>query len=65
MAKRGSTSVEITQVGAISADDDREVGEMIANTMLKGGDEGVITIEEAKSLETELEIVDSMQFDRG
>jgi chaperonin GroEL len=65
MSKKVSTNAEIAQVGTISANDDREVGEMIANAMLKVGNEGVITIEEAKSLETELEIVEGMQFDRG
>src|SRR5271165_940128 len=60
-----STSAEIAQVGTISANDDREIGEMIANAMEKVGNEGVITVEEAKSLETELDIVEGMQFDRG
>ncbi len=65
MSKKVSTNAEIAQVGTISANDDREIGEMIANAMHKVGNEGVITIEEAKSLETELDIVEGMQFDRG
>jgi len=56
---------EISQVGTISANGDREVGEMIAKAMETVGNEGVITVEEAKSLETELEVVEGMQFDRG
>src|SRR5579862_7682763 len=64
-SKRISTNAEIAQVGTISANDDREIGEMIAKAMAKVGNEGVITVEEAKSLETELEIVEGMQFDRG
>jgi chaperonin GroEL len=58
-------NAEIAQVGTISANDDREIGEMIAKAMQKVGNEGVITVEEAKSLETELDIVEGMQFDRG
>ena len=65
VSKKVSTNAEISQVGTISANDDREVGEMIAQAMHKVGNEGVITIEEAKSLETELDIVEGMQFDRG
>jgi chaperonin GroEL len=65
VSKKVSTNAEIAQVGTISANDDREVGEMIAKAMHTVGNEGVITIEEATSLETELEIVDGMQFDRG
>jgi chaperonin GroEL len=65
ISKKVSTNAEIAQVGTISANDDREIGEMIANAMQKVGNEGVITIEEAKSLETELDVVDGMQFDRG
>jgi chaperonin GroEL len=65
VSKKVSTNAEIAQVGTISANDDREIGEMIAQAMDKVGNEGVITIEEATSLETELEIVDGMQFDRG
>jgi chaperonin GroEL len=65
VSKKVSTNAEIAQVGTISANDDREIGEMIANAMDKVGNEGVITVEEAKSLETELDIVEGMQFDRG
>ncbi|WP_119421776.1 chaperonin GroEL [Desertibaculum subflavum] len=60
-----STNAEIAQVGTISANDDREIGNMIAKAMQKVGNEGVITIEEAKGLETELDVVEGMQFDRG
>ncbi|MEX0922595.1 MAG: chaperonin GroEL [Rhodovibrionaceae bacterium] len=56
---------EIAQVGTISSNGDREVGEMIARAMEKVGNEGVITVEEAKSLHTELDVVEGMQFDRG
>ena len=56
---------EITQVGSISANGDKEIGDMIAKAMEKVGNEGVITVEEAKSLETELDVVEGMQFDRG
>jgi chaperonin GroEL len=65
VSKKVSTNAEIAQVGTISANDDHEIGEMIANAMDKVGNEGVITIEEAKGLETELDIVEGMQFDRG
>src|ERR1700704_5507694 len=64
-SKSISTNAEIAQVGTISANDDREIGEMIAQAMQKVGNEGVITIEEATSLDTELDIVEGMQFDRG
>jgi chaperonin GroEL len=64
-SKKVSTNDEIAQVGRISANDDREIGEMIAKAMLKVGNEGVITVEEAKTLETELDVVEGMQFDRG
>ncbi|PWC41751.1 chaperonin GroEL [Azospirillum sp. TSO22-1] len=64
-AKKVSTNEEIAQVGTISANGDREVGEMLARAMEKVGNEGVITVEEAKGLETELDIVEGMQFDRG
>jgi chaperonin GroEL len=64
-SKSISTNAEIAQVGTISANDDREIGEMIAQAMQKVGNEGVITVEEAKSLETELDVVEGMQFDRG
>ncbi|WP_084419355.1 chaperonin GroEL [Henriciella litoralis] len=56
---------EIAQVGSISANGDKEIGDMIAKAMEKVGNEGVITVEEAKSLETELDVVEGMQFDRG
>ncbi len=65
VAKKVSTNAEIAQVGTISANDDREIGEMIAAAMQKVGNEGAITVEEAKSLETELDVVEGMQFDRG
>jgi chaperonin GroEL len=58
-------SEEIAQVGTISANGEKEIGEMIAHAMEKVGNEGVITVEEAKSLETELDVVEGMQFDRG
>src|SRR6202167_6277816 len=64
-SKKVSTNDEIAQVGTIAANGDKEIGEMIAKAMQKVGNEGVITVEEAKSLETELDIVEGMQFDRG
>jgi len=64
-SKKVSTNDEIAQVGTISANGDTEVGQMLAKAMEKVGNEGVITIEEAKSLETELDVVEGMQFDRG
>jgi chaperonin GroEL len=64
-SKKVSTNDEIAQVGTISANDDRGIGEMIAKAMQKVGNEGVITVEESKSLETELDVVEGMQFDRG
>ena len=64
-SKKVSTNAEIAQVGSISANGDREIGEMIAKAMQRVGNEGVITVEEAKSLETELDVVEGMQFDRG
>jgi chaperonin GroEL len=64
-AKKISTNSEIAQVGTISANGDADVGDMLAKAMDKVGKEGVITVEEAKSLESELEIVEGMQFDRG
>ena len=64
-AKRVGSSSEVAQVGTISSNGDTTVGKMIAEAMQKVGNEGVITVEEAKSLETEVEIVEGMQFDRG
>src|SRR5215218_6514347 len=60
-----SASAEVAQVGSVSANGDPEIGEMIAKAMEKVGNEGVITVEEAKSVETELDVVEGMQFDRG
>jgi chaperonin GroEL len=64
-SKKVKANEEIAQVGTISANGDKEVGKMIAEAMAKVGNEGVITVEEAKSLETELDVVEGMQFDRG
>ncbi|MCG8270471.1 chaperonin GroEL [Aquamicrobium sp. NLF2-7] len=64
-AKKIKTSEEVAQVGTISANGEKEIGEMIAEAMQKVGNEGVITVEEAKTAETELEVVEGMQFDRG
>jgi chaperonin GroEL len=64
-AKKIKDSSEIAQVGTISANGDKSIGAMIAEAMQKVGNEGVITVEEAKSLETELDVVEGMQFDRG
>ncbi|MDE2493746.1 MAG: chaperonin GroEL, partial [Alphaproteobacteria bacterium] len=64
-AKKIKDSSEIAQVGTISANGDKSIGQMIAEAMQKVGNEGVITVEEAKSLETELDVVEGMQFDRG
>ncbi|MGH6867576.1 MAG: chaperonin GroEL [Methylocella sp.] len=64
-SKKVTSNDEIAQVGTISANGDKSIGAMIANAMQKVGNEGVITVEEAKSLETELDIVEGMQFDRG
>ncbi len=64
-SRKVSTSEEIAQVGTISANGDTEIGEMISEAMQKVGNEGVITVEEAKSLATELDVVEGMQFDRG
>ena len=64
-SKKVSANSEIAQVGTISANGDVEVGEMIARAMDKVGNEGVITVEEAKTAETELDVVEGMQFDRG
>ncbi len=64
-SKKVTSNDEIAQVGTISANGDRTVGEIISTAMQKVGNEGVITVEEAKSLETELDVVEGMQFDRG
>ncbi len=64
-AKKIKTSEEVAQVGTISANGETTIGEMIAKAMQKVGNEGVITVEEAKTAETELEVVEGMQFDRG
>src|SRR6516164_3931485 len=64
-SRKVTTNAEIAQVGTISANGDTEVGEMIARAMEKVGNEGVITVEEAKTADTELDVVEGMQFDRG
>jgi chaperonin GroEL len=64
-AKKVGSSAEVAQVGTISANGDKQIGKMIADAMQKVGNEGVITVEEAKSLDTDVEIVEGMQFDRG
>ena len=64
-SKKVKTNEEIAQVGTISANGQVEIGQMIAEAMAKVGNEGVITVEEAKALETELDVVEGMQFDRG
>src|SRR6202051_1214093 len=64
-SKKVGSSAEVAQVGTISANGDSTVGKMIAEAMQKVGNEGVITVEEAKSLETDVEMVEGMQFDRG
>ncbi|WP_319772839.1 chaperonin GroEL [Breoghania sp.] len=64
-SKKINTSAEVAQVGTISANGEKEIGDMIAEAMQKVGNEGVITVEEAKTAETELEVVEGMQFDRG
>src|SRR5215208_377596 len=64
-SKKVTSNDEIAQVGTISANGDAEIGKFLADAMKKVGNEGVITVEEAKSLETELEVVEGMQFDRG
>jgi len=64
-SKKIKTSEEVAQVGTISANGEREIGNMISDAMQKVGNEGVITVEEAKTADTELEVVEGMQFDRG
>ena len=64
-SKKVKSSEEIAQVGTISANGEKEIGDMIAKAMQKVGNEGVITVEEAKGIETELDVVEGMQFDRG
>ena len=63
--KKITTSAEVAQVGTLSANGESEIGKMIAEAMEKVGNEGVITVEEAKSIQTELDVVEGMQFDRG
>jgi len=65
MSKKVSTSEQIAQVGACSANQDRQIGDIIAEAMEKVGKDGVITVEEGKSLETEVELLEGMQFDKG
>ncbi|EKS27677.1 MAG: chaperonin GroEL [Afipia felis] len=64
-SKKVTSNEEIAQVGTISANGDKEIGDFLAKAMAKVGNEGVITVEEAKSLDTELDVVEGMQFDRG
>jgi chaperonin GroEL len=64
-ARKVTTNAEVAQVGAISANGDTEIGDMLAKAMETVGNEGVITVEEAKSLATEMDVVEGMQFDRG
>ena len=64
-SKKVKTNDEVAQVGTISANGEKEIGDMISKAMQKVGNEGVITVEEAKGLETELDVVEGMQFDRG
>ena len=64
-SKKVKTNDEVAQVGTISANGEAEIGDMIAEAMQKVGNEGVITVEEAKGVETELDVVEGMQFDRG
>jgi len=63
--KKITTSAEVAQVGTLSANGEREIGEMIAKAMERVGNEGVITVEEARSIQTELDVVEGMRFDRG
>ena len=65
LSKKVNDPSEVAQVGTISANGEKEIGELISNAMEKVGKEGVITVEEAKSLETTLDVVEGMQFDRG
>src|SRR5207244_9210857 len=65
LSKSTKSKEEIAQVGTVSANGDRGIGDMISEAMEKVGKEGVITVEEAKGLETELDVVEGMQFDRG
>src|SRR5688500_3229264 len=65
LSKKTSGKADITQVGTVSANGDRTIGTIIADAMEKVGKEGVITVEEAKGLETNLDVVEGMQFDRG
>src|SRR3546814_16565295 len=65
LSKPCTTSKEIAQVGSISANSDASIGEIIANAMDKVGKEGVITVEDGKSIDNELDVVEAMQFDRG
>src|SRR5437667_200909 len=65
LSKSTKSKAEIAQVGIVSANGDRTIGDLIAEAMEKVGKEGVITVEEAKSLDTQLEVVEGMQFDRG
>src|SRR5690606_26812355 len=65
LSKPCTTSKQIAEVGSISANSDRSIGQIIADAMDKVGKEGVITVEDGKSLENELDVVEGMQFDRG
>jgi chaperonin GroEL len=64
-SKKLKDTAEIAQVGTVAANGEKSIGDMIAKAMQKVGNEGVITVEEAKSLDSELEVVEGMQFDRG
>src|SRR5947207_12890566 len=65
MSKKVTSSKEVAQVGASSANQDQQIGQMIADAMDKVGKDGVITVEEGKSLDTHVELVEGMQFDKG
>ena len=65
MSKKIDTAEEIANVGTISANNDKEIGKLLSEAMSKVGKEGVITIEESKTAETSLDVVEGMQFDRG